>query len=478
MADSIIQVNFNHARCAQDLLAQRMLETGAGLAIVAEPCETVNNFCRLLDELEELLGTYPILPALVAGDFNARFHVWGPEGRSNLRGELLCMWAYQLNLNLGNQVGRPTCVQPQGSSVVDLTWGSPAASVRLTDWKVDETESLSDHLYGIFKYGRETAGVRDSCLKRKESRWNSRTVDRDWLAAALVSGEWTRPTGDVRERTLNEWCAWEKGTLRSSNDVAMPRCASVSVGGGISVGGRRTSDGCGLGPPRQGGATFVPGGVKTRSRSPKLLEPEVVSEVVQGLFSDGPQKPIPQDIGGQEGDGVTAEEVRKAASRIPGGKAPSPDGILGLMVFGGGPGLGPYVSASLQGLGPEVVWWRVFVEDMRIRRAVPNLQRRIAIRVCCGYRTVSFHAAMMVVGIISLDHLAPKVAEVYGVLMTGHGCFPAFLHRIGKLAGPGCFHCDGAVDDVEHTLVACRRGSRPVRYCVVRWEECSSRSRG
>ncbi|KAI4476943.1 hypothetical protein M0804_013123 [Polistes exclamans] len=146
---------------ANDLLAQRMLETGTGLAIVAEqwwvppgdgkwfpslggtplaavligrdggescslvrqgdyfvavkwgdslivsiyfpPSETVNNFCRLLDELEELLGTYPTLPELVAGDFNAWSHVWDPEGRSNLRDELLCMWANQLNLNLSNQ---------------------------------------------------------------------------------------------------------------------------------------------------------------------------------------------------------------------------------------------------------------------------------------------------------------------------------------------------------------------------------------
>ncbi|XP_043502783.1 uncharacterized protein LOC122524538 [Polistes fuscatus] len=26
-------------------------------------------------------------------------------------------------------------------------------------------------------------------------------------------------------------------------------------------------------------------------------------------------------------------------------------------------------------------------------------------------------------------------------LMTGHGCFPAFLHRIGKAISPQCFHC-------------------------------------
>ncbi|KAI4473170.1 hypothetical protein M0804_015457 [Polistes exclamans] len=124
------QANLNHARRAQDLLGQRMREIGADMAIVSEPwwvpprdekwfsslggsplsaivagkgertcslvrrglyfvavkwgdslvvsvyfppSENLNSFSRLLDELEELLGTFPAIPALVAGDFNARF---------------------------------------------------------------------------------------------------------------------------------------------------------------------------------------------------------------------------------------------------------------------------------------------------------------------------------------------------------------------------------------------------------------------
>ncbi|XP_043496449.1 uncharacterized protein LOC122520448 [Polistes fuscatus] len=62
------------------------------------------------------------------------------------------------------------------------------------------------------------------------------------------------------------------------------------------------------------------------------------------------------------------------------------------------------------------VWWRAVVEDQRIRRAVRALQRRVAIRVCCAYKTVSFHAAMMVAGIIPLDHLAPQLADVYAAV--------------------------------------------------------------
>ncbi|KAI4474940.1 hypothetical protein M0804_014605 [Polistes exclamans] len=116
---TVIQANLNHARRAQDLLGQRMREIGADIAIVSKPyrqmgglaesfslltpSENLNRFSRLLDELEELLGTFPALPALVAGDFNARFPRWDPEGRSYPRGELLCMWANRLNLSLANQ---------------------------------------------------------------------------------------------------------------------------------------------------------------------------------------------------------------------------------------------------------------------------------------------------------------------------------------------------------------------------------------
>ncbi|XP_043498388.1 uncharacterized protein LOC122521608 [Polistes fuscatus] len=62
------------------------------------------------------------------------------------------------------------------------------------------------------------------------------------------------------------------------------------------------------------------------------------------------------------------------------------------------------------------VWWRAVVEDQRVRRAVRALQRRVAIRVCCAYKTVSFHAAMMVAGIIPLDHLASQLSDIHAAV--------------------------------------------------------------
>jgi len=39
--------------------------------------------------------------------------------------------------------------------------------------------------------------------------------------------------------------------------------------------------------------------------------------------------------------------------------------------------------------------------------------------------------------------------------LTGHGCFPEYLHRFGKLNSPECWYCGHAVDDALHTFFEC-----------------------
>lgn len=42
-------------------------------------------------------------------------------------------------------------------------------------------------------------------------------------------------------------------------------------------------------------------------------------------------------------------------------------------------------------------------------------------------------------------------------ILTGHGSFGAYLHRIGRAASPGCVYCDADLDDASHTLLDCPR---------------------
>ncbi|KAI4485714.1 hypothetical protein M0802_012575 [Mischocyttarus mexicanus] len=142
------------------------------------------------------------------------------------------------------------------------------------------------------------------------------------------------------------------------------------------------------------------------------------------------------------------------------------------------------------------VWWHAAVGDRRIRKNVSKVQRKVALRVCCAYKTVSHSAAIMIAGIIPLYHLAPHLAECFWdeeldllgtgapgervrqalaerlvewteqppsirmsfhatQLVTGHGCFPAYLCRFRLAINTRCYHCDGAVNDVTYTLAIC-----------------------
>lgn len=70
---------------------------------------------------------------------------------------------------------------------------------------------------------------------------------------------------------------------------------------------------------------------------------------------------------------------------------------------------------------PLWVTW-IVVEDMGFGRAVWSLQRKVAIRVCCAYKTVSIHAAMI---IIPLAHLAPQLAETYAAVRETEKSVPS-----------------------------------------------------
>jgi len=87
---------------------------------------------------------------LICGDFNARSISWGCR-TGNRRGILLEEWMGELDLGIINIGNTPTCVRPQGTSVVDLTIGSSWVVSRVKEWKVEDMETLSDHLYIVFE---------------------------------------------------------------------------------------------------------------------------------------------------------------------------------------------------------------------------------------------------------------------------------------------------------------------------------------
>ncbi|KMQ88117.1 reverse transcriptase, partial [Lasius niger] len=142
------------------------------------------------------------------------------------------------------------------------------------------------------------------------------------------------------------------------------------------------------------------------------------------------------------------------------------------------------------------VWVDKAVATKHIRDALRRVQRRVAIHVVRGYRTVSHAAASTLAGLPPMELVAGAQAKVYRQLkelqsmgdiitnrtgcrgrevhtggmdgrhhgrmsfhltqvLVGHGCFGEYLHKIGKELTAQCHHCDEKRDTAQHTLEFC-----------------------
>lgn len=149
------------------------------------------------------------------------------------------------------------------------------------------------------------------------------------------------------------------------------------------------------------------------------------------------------------------------------------------------------------------------------RKGLASVQRRAALRVACAYRTVSEAAVLVIAGVIPIGLLAIERKAIYGrraeterkslvreerartiskwqeswsrestgrwtarlvpqiepwisrkhgevnyyvtQFLSGHGCFRAYLHKVGRVETPECLYCGNGRDDAEHVLFHCAR---------------------
>ncbi|XP_011861953.1 PREDICTED: uncharacterized protein LOC105558697, partial [Vollenhovia emeryi] len=175
-----------------------------------------------LEELEDLVREYLPGPILVAGDFNAKSALWGSR-RPDAKGADVEAWAARLGLHLENVGNVSTCVRPQGESIVDLTWTSPAAARRISGWGVvDGLELLSDHLPIHIKFAWENGRKRS---QERMVRWRADKLDPDKLKESLIAALWAQPDPAP---TVEEEARWVQRVLTSACDAAMPRARFVA----------------------------------------------------------------------------------------------------------------------------------------------------------------------------------------------------------------------------------------------------------
>lgn len=268
-----LQANINHAREAQDLLLHTMSERKCTLGIVSEPwripqehpnwasdstgtiaitwqwwngapsCSVFEQGTRFvavrwgnlmvigaylppsgnieqyetwLEDIGNCIRRIGHLPIILGGDFNAWHHTWGSR-KSNVRGDTLSDWASAMNLTLLNQGSTSTCVRPQGSSIVDLTWATPTIASRLAKWSVlSEVEHLSDHRYIEVELQREKV----TQARNIRPRWAIKKLNEDNLMAAVMAATWSNPYAAEDPR---QEATWLQRTIVSACNGAMPR---------------------------------------------------------------------------------------------------------------------------------------------------------------------------------------------------------------------------------------------------------------
>lgn len=154
--------------------------------------------------------------------------------------------------------------------------------------------------------------------------------------------------------------------------------------------------------------------------------------------------------------------------------------------------------------------WEMGLNTKKNRDKLEKIDRKIGLRVCRGYRTISTDACMVIAGLVPLQlqieergriwrkgcrmketedentmtawqekwlqsskgewtrRLIPDIKKwvrrehgetTYYMTqaMSGHGNFCKYLYRIGKINDPLCAYCKCEEDDAEHTIFVCPR---------------------
>ncbi|XP_067216670.1 uncharacterized protein [Linepithema humile] len=178
-------------------------------------------------ELHELEGAVRAAgnKTVLCGDFNAKSTHWGSKITCK-RGDLLWKWASNLGLRVVNTGDTPTCVRPQGTSVVDITWATEDLCERVTNWRVEpDLETLSDHCAILFNIEEAQRRRRRRYRQRSPSyrdtpRWNIKKMNEDIFRASLI---WSGAVRQASKTSAEEWANWTHRVMTDVCNTSMPR---------------------------------------------------------------------------------------------------------------------------------------------------------------------------------------------------------------------------------------------------------------
>lgn len=179
-----------------------------------------------MGDLGECVGDLRDTRLVIGGDFNAKSLLWS-AACTNRRGELLERWSAVLDLHLVNVGGSPTCVRPQGNSIVDLTWCSSHAVNLIGGWSVLESvETLSDHVHIYFTLGSLARDESAARGRPAERRWNFKRMDED-LFQQTIAFSMSSAVDEAALEDVNVYERWLAEIVEEACSIAMPRVRAL-----------------------------------------------------------------------------------------------------------------------------------------------------------------------------------------------------------------------------------------------------------
>lgn len=182
-----------------------------------------------LSDFEEMLHEIRMIVTreknniVLCGNFNAKSPLWSSK-IEDARGKDLIETVNMFDLRLINKGSVATCVRPQGSSIVDITWSTSDIHSIICNWKVEDDDiSLSDHRYITFAVNESEVAV-DSANNYKRIAWSFKKFNADLFHSVFV---WECPQIKVSEDadggSSQELSEQLDGIMKRACDAAMPR---------------------------------------------------------------------------------------------------------------------------------------------------------------------------------------------------------------------------------------------------------------
>lgn len=194
------------------------------VSVYLSPALKIRQVEHIVRDMQRCINHYKTQKIIIAGDFNARAKIWG-DVLTNARGRIIEDWLNSTKLTVINRGKTPTCVRPQGASIVDITITNDKAKAHISAWQVAENiVTLSDHRMLTFdiEIGRlKTIKTYGKIAQKYLPKWNYATFDADMFKAAFQVATWTMAAMEFTN--VDEEAARMEVALKKSCDATMKR---------------------------------------------------------------------------------------------------------------------------------------------------------------------------------------------------------------------------------------------------------------